>query len=220
MLEVKEVSFKSILKDVSFSIKASDLVVVTGPNGSGKSSLAKCIVGVNKISSGKIIFKDEDISEKDCTERARLGMVYSFQQPVHFKGVTVRDLLTIASGDEKVDGYLKKVGLEPELYLDREINSSLSGGELKRIEIASAIARKVNLYIFDEPEAGIDIWSFSNLIKIFKDIRKKRPDSAMVIISHQERILKIADKIVLLKDGKVALSGSRDKVLSQLEKMQ
>ena len=220
MLEVKEMSFKSILKDVSFSIKASDLVVVTGPNGSGKSSLAKCIVGVNKISSGKIIFKDEDISEKDCTERARLGMAYSFQQPVHFKGVTVRDLLTIASGDEKVDGYLKKVGLEPELYLDREINSSLSGGELKRIEIASAIARKVNLYIFDEPEAGIDIWSFSNLIKIFKDIRKKRPDSAMVIISHQERILKIADKIVLLKDGKVALSGSRDKVLSQLEKMQ
>ena len=220
MLEVKEVSFKSILKDGSFSIKAGDLVVVTGPNGSGKSSLAKCIVGVNKISSGKIIFKDEDISEKDCTERARLGMAYSFQQPVHFKGVTVRDLLTIASGDEKVDGYLKKVGLEPELYLDREINSSLSGGELKRIEIASAIARKVNLYIFDEPEAGIDIWSFSNLIKIFKDIRKKRPDSAMVIISHQERILKIADKIVLLKDGKVALSGSRDKVLSQLEKMQ
>ena len=220
MLEVKEVSFKSILKDVSFSIKAGDLVVVTGPNGSGKSSLAKCIVGVNKISSGKIIFKDEDIGEKDCTERARLGMAYSFQQPVHFKGVTVRDLLTIASGDEKVDGYLKKVGLEPELYLDREINSSLSGGELKRIEIASAIARKVNLYIFDEPEAGIDIWSFSNLIKIFKDIRKKRPDSAMVIISHQERILKIADKIVLLKDGKVALSGSRDKVLSQLEKMQ
>ena len=220
MLEVKEVSFKSILKDVSFSIKAGDLVVVTGPNGSGKSSLAKCIVGINKTSSGKIIFKDEDISEKDCTERARLGIVYSFQQPVHFKGVTVRDLLTIASGDEKVDGYLKKVGLEPELYLDREINSSLSGGELKRIEIASAIARKVNLYIFDEPEAGIDIWSFSNLIKIFKDIRKKRPDSAMVIISHQERILKIADKIVLLKDGKVALSGSRDKVLSQLEKMQ
>ena len=220
MLEVKEVSFKGVLRGVSFSIKAGDLVVVTGPNGSGKSSLAKCIVGVNKISSGKIIFKDEDISEKDCTERARLGMAYSFQQPVHFKGVTVRDLLTIASGDEKVDGYLKKVGLEPELYLDREINSSLSGGELKRIEIASAIARKVNLYIFDEPEAGIDIWSFSNLIKIFKDIRKKRPDSAMVIISHQERILKIADKIVLLKDGKVALSGSRDKVLSQLEKMQ
>ena len=220
MLEVKEVSFKGVLRGVSFSIKDGDLVVVTGPNGSGKSSLAKCIVGVNKISSGKIIFKDEDISEKDCTERARLGMVYSFQQPVHFKGVTVRDLLTIASGDEKVDGYLKKVGLEPELYLDREINSSLSGGELKRIEIASAIARKVNLYIFDEPEAGIDIWSFSNLIKIFKDIRKKRPDSAMVIISHQERILKIADKIVLLKDGKVALSGSRDKVLSQLEKMQ
>ena len=220
MLEVKEVSFKGVLKGVSFSIKAGDLVVVTGPNGSGKSSLAKCMVGINKISSGRIIFKDEDISEKDCTERARLGMVYSFQQPVHFKGVTVRDLLTIASGDEKVDGYLKKVGLEPELYLDREINSSLSGGELKRIEIASAIARKADLYIFDEPEAGIDIWSFSNLIKIFKDIRKKRPDSAMVIISHQERILKIADKIVLLKDGKVALSGSRDKVLSQLEKMQ
>ena len=220
MLEVKEVSFKSILKGVSFSIKAGDLVVVTGPNGSGKSSLAKCIVGINKISSGKILFKDEDVSGKNCTERARLGMVYSFQQPVHFKGVTVRDLLMIASGSEKVNGYLEKVGLEPELYLDREVNSSLSGGELKRIEIASAIARKADLYIFDEPEAGIDIWSFSNLIKIFKGIRKKRPDSAMVIISHQERILKIADKIVLLKDGKVALSGSRDKVLPRLEKMQ
>lgn len=220
MLEVKEVSFKSILKGVSFSIKAGDLVVITGPNGSGKSSLAKCIVGINKISSGKIIFKGEDVGEKDCTERARLGMAYSFQQPVYFKGVTVRDLLMIAAGGEKVDKYLKKVGLESELYLDREVSGSLSGGELKRIEIASVIARNAELYIFDEPEAGIDIWGFGNLIKIFKDIRKKRPSSAMVIISHQERILKIADKIILLKDGKVALNGSRDKVLPRLEKMQ
>lgn len=220
MLQIKGVSYRNILKGISFSINAGNLIVITGPNGSGKSSLAKCIVGINKISSGKIIFRGEDISEKDCTERARLGMTYSFQQPVHFKGVTVRDLLRIATGDEKVDTYLKKVGLEPKSYLDREINASLSGGELKRIEIASVIARKAELYIFDEPEAGIDIWSFGNLIKVFKDMRKRQPNSAIVIISHQERIMKIANRIILLKDGKIALSGSADRVLPQLEKMQ
>lgn len=220
MLQIKGVSYKGILKGVSFSINAGDLIVVTGPNGSGKSTLAKCIVGIEKIDSGELLFKGEDIREKSCTERARLGLAYSFQQPIHFKGVTVRDLLMIAAGNEKVDKYLKKVGLEPELYLDREINSSLSGGELKRIEIASVIARKAELYIFDEPEAGIDIWSFGNLIKVFKDMRKRQPNSAIVIISHQERIMKIANRIILLKDGKIALSGSADKVLPQLEKMQ
>ena len=220
MLQIKGVSYKDILKDISFSINAGDLIIVTGPNGSGKSTLAKCIVGIEKIDSGELLFKGEDIREKSCTERARLGFAYSFQQPVHFKGVTVRDLLRIATGDEKVDTYLKKVGLEPELYLDREINASLSGGELKRIEIASVIARKAELYIFDEPEAGIDIWSFGNLIKVFKDMRKRQPNSAIVIISHQERIMKIASRIILLKDGKIALSGSADKVLPQLEKMQ
>ena len=220
MLQIKGVSYKDILKDISFSINAGDLIIVTGPNGSGKSTLAKCIVGIEKIDSGELLFKGEDIREKSCTERARLGFAYSFQQPVHFKGVTVRDLLRIAAGDEKVDTYLKKVGLEPKLYLDREINASLSGGELKRIEIASVIARKAELYIFDEPEAGIDIWSFGNLIKVFKDMRKRKPNSAIVIISHQERIMKIANRIILLKDGKIALSGSADRVLPQLEKMQ
>jgi len=220
MLQIKGVSYKGILKGVSFSINAGDLIVVTGPNGSGKSTLAKCIVGIEKIDLGELLFKGEDIREKSCTERARLGLAYSFQQPIHFKGVTVRDLLMIAAGNEKVDKYLKKVGLEPELYLDREINSSLSGGELKRIEIASVIARKAELYIFDEPEAGIDIWSFGNLIKVFKDMRKRQPNSAIVIISHQERIIKIANRIILLKDGKITLSGSADKVLPQLEKLQ
>ena len=220
MLQIKGVSYKDILKDISFSINVGDLIIVTGPNGSGKSTLAKCIVGIEKIDSGELLFKGEDIREKSCTERARLGFAYSFQQPVHFKGVTVRDLLRIATGDEKVDTYLKKVGLEPKSYLDREINASLSGGELKRIEIASVIARKAELYIFDEPEAGIDIWSFGNLIKVFKDMRKRQPNSAIVIISHQERIMKIANRIILLKDGKIALSGSADRVLPQLEKMQ
>lgn len=220
MLQIKGVSYKDILKDISFSINAGDLIIVTGPNGSGKSTLAKCIVGIEKIDSGELLFKGEDIREKSCTERARLGFAYSFQQPVHFKGVTVRDLLRIATDDEKVDTYLKKVGLEPKLYLDREINASLSGGELKRIEIASVIARKAELYIFDEPEAGIDIWSFGNLIKVFKDMRKRQLNSAVVIISHQERIMKIANRIILLKDGKIALSGSADRVLPQLEKMQ
>ena len=220
MLQIKGVSYKSILKGISFSINAGDLIIVTGPNGSGKSTLAKCIVGIEKIDSGELLFKGEDIREKSCTERARLGFAYSFQQPVHFKGVTVRDLLRIAAGGEKVDTYLKKVGLEPKLYLDREINASLSGGELKRIEIASVIARKAELYIFDEPEAGIDIWSFGNLIKVFKDMRKRQLNSAIVIISHQERIMKIANRIILLKDGKIALSGSADRVLPQLEKMQ
>ena len=225
MLKVEGVSFKGILKDVSFSMKPGELIVVTGPNGSGKSTLAKVIVGVEKCDEGKLVFKGEDITDKDCTERARLGIAFSFQQPVRFKGLTVRDLLQIAaSGDEvflgdgeaKVGGYLKKVGLEPEAYLDREINASLSGGELKRIEIASVIARDAELSIFDEPEAGIDIWSFGNLIKVFKDMRKKNPKRAIVIISHQERIMKIADRIMLLEDGKMAAQGPSEQMMTRI----
>jgi len=223
MLEVKEVSFKSVLKGVSFSIKAGEIVVITGPNGSGKSTLAKCLIGINKC-SGEIVFDGNNIGDKDCTERARLGLAFAFQQPVHFKGVTVRDLLTMAVrggdvylGDEQiqVDGYLKSVGLDSALYLDRKVDSSLSGGELKRIEIASVLARNAKLYIFDEPEAGIDIWSFDNLIKVFKTMRST--ERAIIIISHQERIMKLADRIIVLKDGQIAADGPSAQILAQME---
>ncbi|MBR6168469.1 ATP-binding cassette domain-containing protein [Candidatus Saccharibacteria bacterium] len=225
MLQVKGVSFKGILKGISFDVRPGELVVITGPNGSGKSTLAKIIAGVEKSDAGEIIFKDEDIVKKDCTERARMGLAFSFQQPVRFKGLTVRDLLKIAaSGSEafldnemkEVDGYLKKVGLEPALYLDREVNASLSGGELKRIEIASVLARDAVLSIFDEPEAGIDIWSFDNLVKMFKDMRKKNPKRAIVIISHQERIMKIADRIILLENGEISAHGTPEQMMARI----
>lgn len=224
MLRVESVSFEVkkgrkklvILDDVSFSVKPGELVVITGPNGSGKSTLAKIIAGVEMLSSGKIILNEQDVSTKDCTERARMGIAYSLQAPVHFKGLTVRDLLQIAStsgetfcGENlaEVSCLLEKVGLDSEQYLDREINNSLSGGELKRIEIASVIARNAKLVIFDEPEAGIDIWSFNNLIKVFNEMRKNSPECAIVIISHQERIMKMANRILLLKNGKIAFDG-------------
>ena len=223
MLEVRDVCFKKILKNISFSIKDGELVVITGPNGSGKSTLAKCLMGVNKC-TGKMIFNGEDICDRDCTERARLGMAFAFQQPVHFKGVTVRDLLDTAvmggamfieANIPKIDFYLEDVGLGPELYLDREIDNSLSGGELKRIEIASVLARNALLSIFDEPEAGIDIWSFDNLIKVFKDLHSA--GRTIVIISHQERIMKLADRIIVLKDGKIVADGPSKKILAEME---
>ena len=225
MLRVKGVSFKGILKGISFDVRPGELVVITGPNGSGKSTLVKIIAGVEKSDAGEIIFKDEDIVKKDSTERARMGLAFSFQLPVRFKGLTVRDLLKIAaSGSEafldneakEVDGYLKKVGLEPVLYLDREVNASLSGGELKRIEIASVLARDAVLSIFDEPEAGIDIWSFDNLVKMFKDMRKKNPKRAIVIISHQERIMKIADRIILLENGEISAHGTPEQMMARI----
>lgn len=233
MLKLEKVTFEAkkgrkaqkILDGVTFSVEPGEIVVITGPNGSGKSTLAKIIAGVEMPQGGKIIFKGEDITDKNCTERARMGIAYSLQVPVHFKGLTVRDLLQIAvTGGEafldenppKVDGFLRKVGLEPEQYLEREINSSLSGGELKRIEIASVIARNASFTIFDEPEAGIDIWSFNNLIKVFKDMHKNSSENAIVIISHQERIMQLADRIIVLKDGKVALDGKSEKVLAAM----
>ena len=233
MLKLEKVTFEvkkgrktqKILDGVTFSVEPGEIVVITGPNGSGKSTLAKIIAGVEMPQGGKIIFKGEDITDKNCTERARMGIAYSLQVPVHFKGLTVRDLLQIAvTGGEafldedppKVDAFLKKVGLEPELYLDREVNSSLSGGELKRIEIASVIARNASFTIFDEPEAGIDIWSFNNLIKVFKDMHKNSSENAIVTISHQERIMQLADRIIVLKDGKVALDGKSEKVLAAM----
>jgi Fe-S cluster assembly ATP-binding protein len=233
MLRVENASFEVkkgrkklvILDDVSFLVKPGELVVITGPNGSGKSTLAKIIAGIETLSNGKIILNGQDISTKDCTERARMGIAYSLQTPVHFKGLTVRDLLQIAStsgetfcGENlaEVSGLLEKVGLDSGQYLDREINNSLSGGELKRIEIASVIARNASFTIFDEPEAGIDIWSFNNLIKVFKDMRKNSSEHAIVIISHQERIMQLADRIIVLKDGKVALDGKSEKVLAAM----
>ncbi len=233
MLRVENASFEVkkgrkklvILDDISFSVKPGELVVITGPNGSGKSTLAKIIAGVEMLSNGKIILNEQDVSTKDCTERARMGIAYSLQAPVHFKGLTVRDLLQIAStsgetfcGENlaEVNGLLEKVGLDSGQYLDREIDSSLSGGELKRIEIASVIARNASFTIFDEPEAGIDIWSFNNLIKVFNDMRKNSSEHAIVIISHQERIMQLADRIIVLKDGKVALDGKSEKVLATM----
>ena len=237
MLRVESASFEVkkgrkklvILDDVSFSVKPGELVVITGPNGSGKSTLAKIIAGIETLSNGKIILNGQNISTKDCTERARMGIAYSLQTPVHFKGLTVRDLLQIAStsgetfcGENLADvsGLLEKVGLDSEQYLDREINNSLSGGELKRIEIASVIARNAKLVIFDEPEAGIDIWSFNNLIKVFNEMRKNSPECAIVIISHQERIMKMANRILLLKNGKIAFDGSSGDAMKMMRDAQ
>jgi len=234
MLKLQGVSYSAkrgskvfpILKGISLTIKSGELTVITGANGSGKTTLAKIIAGITPATEGRIILDGKDISKLDCSNRARAGIAYSFQQPVYFKGITVRDLLQIAaSGSEafladnppKVEKFLKTVGLNPPEYLDREIDNSLSGGELKRIEIASAIARKAKLYIFDEPEAGIDLWSFDNLVKIFKDMRKNDPHCSIIIISHQDRIIKLADKIVFLKNGRIEALRSERKVTKKAE---
>lgn len=234
MLELEDISFsvsekrkkRQILKDVSFSVKPGEFIIITGPNGSGKSTLARTIAGINSPDSGKIYFKKEDITGLGCTERARRGISYAFQQPVIFKGLTIRDLLQIAiSGDESlyedapkaINSILEKVGLSPEVYLDREVDSSLSGGELKRIELASVLARNTPLSIFDEPEAGIDIWSFNNLVKVFKSIHKDMSKRSIIIISHQRRLMEIADRIIVLKDGEIINDGSADKIIAKLE---
>lgn len=204
MLELKNIKFKikdgdktrQILNDVSFEFKSGELVVLTGPNGSGKSTLAEIIMGLKTPDKGQIILDGEDITKKSITERAKLGISYAFQQPVCFKGITVNDLLE----DPEV---LKTVGLEKSEYLDREVNKTLSGGELKRIEIASVLARDSKVMIFDEPEAGIDIWSFDNLIQVFKKLHTENKDKIIIIISHQKPIMDIADRMVILKKGKL-----------------
>ncbi|MEF9971601.1 MAG: ATP-binding cassette domain-containing protein, partial [Oscillospiraceae bacterium] len=188
-------------------IDSSKFIAITGPNGSGKSTLAKIVMGIEKPSSGKIYFNDEDITALTIDERARAGISFGFQQPVCFKGITVHDLLNLSTGktlttDEACE-VLSTVGLCANGYLDREVNSSLSGGELKRIEIASVITRRTALTIFDEPEAGIDLWSFNNLIRVFNEMRATLSGS-IIVISHQERILSIADEIVLLAEGEIA----------------
>ena len=228
MLELKNLSFsvesdggqKEILHNLSLTIPDGKFVVITGPNGSGKSTLARLIMGIEKPSSGQIFFDGQDISALGVTERAKLGVSFAFQQPVRFKGIRVIDLLRLASGKQlgisEACDYLSEVGLCARDYIDREINSSLSGGELKRIEIATLLARHTRLSVFDEPEAGIDLWSFQNLIRIFENMRREIQDSSIVIISHQERILQIAGEIILLSDGTIKQTGSVDEVLPQL----
>ena len=226
MLELKNISYKVdedgkekyILQDVNLTIDER-FVAFTGPNGGGKSTLAKVIAGILKPTSGKIYFDGEDITDLSVTERAKLGVSYAFQQPVRFKGLTVRDLINIAAGKPlKVSdacSYLSEVGMCARDYIDREVNASLSGGELKRIEIATILARGTKLSVFDEPEAGIDLWSFGNLIKVFENMHEKTQGN-ILIISHQERILNIADKIVVIANGKVKQQGKKEEILPAL----
>lgn len=223
MLELKNICFnrdgKQILDNVSFIIDNDKFIVITGPNGGGKSTLAKIIMGIEKPDSGSVILNGEDITDLNITQRAKKGIGFAFQQPVRFKGITVYDLINL-SLDKKVKfsdacKYLSAVGLCPRDYMKREVNSSLSGGELKRIEIATVVARKSALTIFDEPEAGIDLWSFSSLIDVFSDMKKEISGSIM-IISHQERILNIADSIILISNGRVKEIGTKEQVLPKL----
>lgn len=223
MLELKNICFerdnKKILDNINLTIDKDKFVVITGPNGSGKSTLAKIIMGIEKPDSGKILLEGKDITQLAINERAKLGIAFAFQQPITFKGLTVFDLLKLSS-ERKINKaeaceILSKVGLCAKEYVDREINSSLSGGELKRIEIASVAVRNSTLTIFDEPEAGIDLWSFQNLIKVFEDMRKIVKGTTL-IISHQERILNIADEIILIKQGKIEARGSKEELLGQV----
>lgn len=223
MLEIKNLKWAlpdgtPIINDISFKTQGK-LTVITGPNGGGKTSLAKLISGVEQPTSGSIILDGEDITALDLTERAKKGVAYAFQQPVRFKGLAVRDLIELAAGgamnETELCLLLGKVGLCAEEYIDREMNTSLSGGEAKRIEIATVLARNARLSVFDEPEAGIDLWSFSRLVRTFEEIREKS-EGELVVISHQERILSIADEIVVVANGKIRISGAKDEVLPKL----
>ena len=226
MLELQDICFQvnedskeiGILRHVNLKIEDS-FVAITGPNGGGKSTLAKVIAGIIRPTSGKILLNGEDITELSITDRAKKGISFAFQQPVRFKGLTVLDLINLAHGEvlslNKACHYLSEVGLCAKDYINREVNASLSGGELKRIEIAMIMARGTKLSIFDEPEAGIDLWSFNNLIRVFENMREKIHGSIM-IISHQERILNIADQIVVLADGEIRAQGTKEEVLPEL----
>lgn len=223
MLELKNICYsaegKQILKNINLTVEDGKFLVITGPNGSGKSTLARLIAGIVTPDSGQILFQGQDITAWGITERAKAGISFAFQQPVRFKGVTVKDLITLASGRDLSTAaacqYLSEVGMCAKDYIDREVNASLSGGELKRIEIATVMARKTKLTLFDEPEAGIDLWSFKNLIDVFEKMHEEI-NGSIVIISHQERILDIADQIVLLSAGEVKQIGTKEEVLPGL----
>lgn len=230
MLELQNLSFqvsddpehqKEIIKDVNLTFPDHSFIAITGPNGGGKSTLAKLIMGIERPTSGRILFNGTDITDMDITERAKAGISFAFQQPVRFKGIKVKDLITLAAGNQvklsDVCDYLSKVGLCARDYINRDVDASLSGGELKRIEIASIIARNTPLAVFDEPEAGIDLWSFNNLIKVFEEMHRTGENS-LLIISHQERILSIADEIVVLAGGCVQARGRREDILPELLK--
>ena len=227
MLTLENISFgvkdekgeKEIIKNLNLSIGENKFVVITGPNGGGKSTLAKLIAGIEKPVSGRILFDQEDITEKSITDRANMGISYAFQQPVRFKGIQVLDLIRLAAKRKMSAAdaceYLSEVGLCAKDYINREVNASLSGGELKRIEIATVLARGTKLSVFDEPEAGIDLWSFQNLIQVFEKMRETT-NGSIVIISHQERILEIADEIVVISDGSILKHGTRDEILPEI----
>ena len=224
MLSLKNISWsspdgKSVLRNLNLTNPDGKLIVITGPNGGGKTTLARIIAGIEHPMSGQIVLDGEDITELDVTERARRGVSFAFQQPVRFKGITVLDLIRISVGHDltvsQACEYLSEVGLCARDYIHREVNSSLSGGELKRIEIATSLARSAPLSIFDEPEAGIDLWSFQNLVQVFEGM-KRRLHGSILIISHQERILNIADVVLVVADGRIVRQGERDEVLPEL----
>lgn len=228
MLELKNLSFqvpdansskKEIIKNINLKLKDHTFTVITGPNGGGKSTLAKLIMGMEMPTDGQILWNGQDVTALNVTERAKLGISFAFQQPVRFKGIKVKDLITLAAGEKLSTSsaceYLSKVGLCARDYINRDVDGSLSGGELKRIEIATVIARNTPLSVFDEPEAGIDLWSFNNLIKVFEEMHEKCENS-LIIISHQERILNIADEVVVIADGSVKAQGAREDILPEL----
>ncbi len=228
MLKLENVSFSAvnadgenrILEDVSFELGSGRILVITGPNGGGKSTLARVIMGIEQPTGGKIYWQGQDITDVSITQRAKLGIGYAFQAPAKFKGIKIRRLLELAAGQQGMSeleccAYLSKVGLCAQDYIDRDVDASLSGGELKRVEIATLLARKPQLSIYDEPEAGIDLWSFSMLVETFKNL-KQTTEQSIVIISHQERILQLADDIMLIADGKIKQYAPRDEVLPAL----
>lgn len=230
MLELQNLSFqvsddsegrKEIIKDLNLTFEDHTFIAITGPNGGGKSTLAKLIMGIEKPTAGKILFNGTDITDLTITERAKAGISFAFQQPVRFKGIKVKDLITLAASSQvklpNVCDYLSKVGLCARDYINRDVDGSLSGGELKRIEIATVMARNTPLSVFDEPEAGIDLWSFNNLIRVFEEMHESGGNS-LIIISHQERILNIADEIVVIADGSVQAKGRKEDILPELLK--
>ena len=230
MLELRNLCFqvsddadkqKEIIREINLTFEDHAFIAITGPNGGGKSTLAKLIMGIEQPTSGQILYNGTDITQMGITDRARLGISFAFQQPVRFKGIKVKDLIQLAAGSHvkfpDICDYLSKVGLCARAYVNRDVDASLSGGELKRIEIASIIARNTPLCVFDEPEAGIDLWSFNNLIQVFEEMHRES-DNSLIIISHQERILNIADEIVVLAEGTLQARGQRGDILPELLK--